>query len=116
METRAQIGKSIDIKGTITADEALVIAGRVEGSITVKGHALTITQEGNVIADAAADTILIEGTAKGKLNATTRMTLMATSTVSGEIHAPGLSVAEGAIVHAKIDTGARKGVSAAKTA
>jgi cytoskeletal protein CcmA (bactofilin family) len=95
----------------MTSDEPLTIAGRVEGSISVNGHPLTITQDGNVSADAAADTILIEGTAKGKLNATTRLALRATANVTGEIFAPILSVAEGAVVHARIDTGSRKGAS-----
>jgi cytoskeletal protein CcmA (bactofilin family) len=105
----ACIGKSIHVKGTITSDEPLMVAGRVEGSISVNGHALTITQDGNVKADAAAETILIEGAANGRLSATTRMILRATSTVTGEILAPALAVAEGATVHARIDTGARKG-------
>jgi cytoskeletal protein CcmA (bactofilin family) len=109
----ACIGKSIHVKGTITSDEPLTIAGRVEGSITVNGHALNITQDGNVKADAGADTILIEGTANGRLTATTRIVLHAAATVVGEIVAPALSVAEGATVNARIDTGSRKG-SAAK--
>jgi cytoskeletal protein CcmA (bactofilin family) len=108
MATTAQIGKTIHIKGTVTSDEPLTIAGSVEGSVTVNGHALTVTEDGSLNADATADTILIEGTAKGQLKATTRMTLRPTSTVTGDIHAPTLSIAEGAKIHGRIDAGARK--------
>ncbi len=111
MSTTARIGKSIHIKGTLTADEPLVVSGHVEGSITVTGHALSITQEGHLDADAVADTIVIDGAAKGRLHANTRMTLRETATVIGEIIAPSLAVAEGATVQGRIDTGARKGGS-----
>jgi cytoskeletal protein CcmA (bactofilin family) len=108
MATTAQIGKSIHIKGTVTSDEPLIIAGSVEGSVSVNGHALTITQEGKLNADATADTILIEGTAKGRLNATSRMTLQSSSTVTGDILAPTLVIAEGATIHGRVEAGARK--------
>jgi len=108
MTTTAQIGKTIHVKGTITSDEPLTIAGSVEGKVNVNGHALTITQDGNLNADATADTILIEGTAKGHLNATSRMTLRASSTVTGDILTPTLSVAEGATIQGKVDAGSRK--------
>ena len=66
----------------------------------------------HVDADAAADTIVIDGTAKGRLHANTRITLRETATVNGEISAPALSVAEGATVHGRIDTGLRKAARA----
>jgi cytoskeletal protein CcmA (bactofilin family) len=107
----ANIGKSIHVKGTLTAEEPLIVAGHVEGSIAITGHTLTITSEGNVEADAVADEIVIDGTAKGRLKANGRMTLRETATVVGEISAAALAVAEGATVHGKIETGSRKGAS-----
>jgi cytoskeletal protein CcmA (bactofilin family) len=108
MSTTAYIGKTIRIKGTVTADEPVTVAGTVEGTIEVKGHALTITAEGTLNADAMADTILVEGTATGSLTAASRMTLRETATVTGEIHAPVLAVAEGAKIQGKVDAGSRK--------
>ena len=109
MPTSACIGKTIHIKGTISADEPLIVAGHVEGSLTVTGHVLSITAEGRVEADVVAETIVIEGTAKGRLRATTRMTVHESATVVGEIVAPALAVAEGATVQGRIDSGSRKG-------
>ena len=42
MERPSEIGSSIVIKGEIIAHENLVVSGRVEGSIRVDAHALTI--------------------------------------------------------------------------
>jgi cytoskeletal protein CcmA (bactofilin family) len=108
MATIAQIGKSIQVKGSITSDEPLTVAGSVEGSITINGHQLTITADGTVNADTTAETILVEGRAKGSLRAATRLILKSTSSVSGELHAPTLSVAEGASIQGRVDAGARK--------
>jgi cytoskeletal protein CcmA (bactofilin family) len=80
----------------------------VEGTITVTGQPLTITAEGTLNADATADTILVEGTATGNLTAKSRMTLLSTAKVTGEIHSPVLSVAEGATIQGKVDAGSRK--------
>ena len=74
----------------------------------INGHLLTVTSEGTLNADAVADTILIEGTAKGNLKAESRMTLRNTANVTGEIHSPVLMVVEGATIKGKVVTGARK--------
>ena len=108
MSITAYIGKTIHIKGTVTADEPFTVAGIVEGTITVNGHPLTITPEGTVNADAMADTILVEGTATGSLTAESKMTLRSTANVTGEIHAPVLAVAEGATLQGKVNAGSRK--------
>jgi cytoskeletal protein CcmA (bactofilin family) len=108
MATSAQIGKSIHVKGSITSDEPLTIAGSVEGSVSLNGHQLTITTDGSVNADITAETILVEGRVKGSLRAATRLVLQSGSNVNGEIHAPRLSIAEGASVQGRVDTGGRK--------
>jgi cytoskeletal protein CcmA (bactofilin family) len=108
MSTTAYIGKTIRIKGTVTADEPLTVAGMVEGTITVNGHPLTITAEGTLNADAMADAILVEGTVTGSLIAKSRMTLRNASKVTGEIHSPVLAVEEGATIQGKVDAGSRK--------
>jgi cytoskeletal protein CcmA (bactofilin family) len=116
MATSAQIGKSIHVKGSITSDEPLTIAGSVEGSVSINGHELTITSDGTVNADITAETILVEGRAKGSLRAATRLILKSGSTVSGELHAPTLSIAEGASIQGKVDAGGRKAAAKSVTA
>jgi cytoskeletal protein CcmA (bactofilin family) len=108
MSMIATIGKSIHIKGTVTAEEPLIISGHVEGSITVTGHGLTIASDGHVDADTRAETIVIDGTAAGRLQANERITLRDTATVIGDIVAAALAIAEGATVQGRIESGSRK--------
>src|SRR5262245_7633486 len=106
-----QIGKSIQIKGTVTAEEPVTIAGRVQGSIAMAGHTLTVAADGHIDVEAVADTIVLDGTAVGKLNATTRMLIHQGATVTADLSAPTLAITEGATIHGRIETGARKGAA-----
>ena len=51
MHVIAHIGKSIQIKGEVTAQEPLTIAGQVIGTIDVSGHPLTVTETATIEAD-----------------------------------------------------------------
>ena len=113
MTSTAQIGRRFRIKGTVTADEPLTIAGTVDGKIEMKGHPLTITPDGTVNADVSADTILIDGEANGSLTAGARIVVRNTAIITGEIHAPVLSVAEGAQIRGRVDAGSRRKQQAA---
>jgi cytoskeletal protein CcmA (bactofilin family) len=108
MSSTASIGKTIHVKGTVTAQEPFRVDGIVDGTITVSGHALTISADGTLNADAVADTILVEGTAKGTLLAESRMTLKNTANVTGDIQAPILTVLDGATIKGKVAAGTRK--------
>ena len=104
----AGIGKSIRIKGDVVAREPFVIAGRVEGTIEVEQHTLTIAEEASVHAAVTAESVVIEGTVQGDLAAITRIAIQPTANVEGECSAPIVSIAEGALVRGKIETTQRK--------
>jgi len=104
MDSIARIGSSIHIKGEVTASEPLTIAGRVEGTIDVAGHAVTIDPSGRVEATIFADAIIIAGTVQGQLSATARIVVRETATIEGDLSAPSISIAEGAAVHGKVET------------
>jgi cytoskeletal protein CcmA (bactofilin family) len=109
----AHIGASIRIKGDISASEPLTIAGRVEGSVTVEGHALTIASGSHVSATVSADTILVAGDVKGRLNGVTRIVLRETAAMEGEMSAPSVSVADGATVQGRIETKPKRALALA---
>ena len=69
MDSIARIGSSIQIKGEVTSREPLVIAGKVEGTVDVEGHALTLDPGGRLDANIIAQTIVIAGVVKGSLTA-----------------------------------------------
>ena len=109
----AGIGKSIRLKGDVVAREPFVIAGRVEGTIEVDQHTLTIAAEASVNAAITAESMVIEGTVQGDLAAISKIAIQSTAKVEGECSAPIVSIAEGAMVQGKIETTQRKGRLAA---
>ncbi len=103
----ARIGPSIHIKGDITASEPLTIAGSVDGSIKVQGHPLTVAAGGRVLADVVADTIVVAGSINGSLTAGERIVLAATAAIDGNLRAPAVAMADGAMVRGRIETAVR---------
>ena len=101
MERPAEIGKSIVIKGDLTAREDIVISGRVEGSITVEGHSVTVKDGAELVADIKARTILIGGEVMGTLIAVETIELQPSADVEGELKASALRVHEGAVFTGK---------------
>ena len=102
------IGKSIRIKGDVVASEPFLIAGRVEGTIAVDQHTLTIAPDASISAAITAESVVIEGTVEGDLAATSKILVQSTAKVEGECSAPIVSIAEGAIVQGRIETTQRK--------
>ena len=108
MNGTAHIGPTISIKGEVTSQEPLTVAGHVDGSVEVTGHPLTIVQDGRAKGTLLAPTIVVSGSVDGSLCASDKVVVSATAVIEGDISAPVLSVAEGARVQGRIDTGERK--------
>lgn len=108
MDVSAHIGPSIRIKGEVSAREPLTIAGQVDGTIAVEGHPLTIVEGGRVTAKLVAHTIVVAGTVNGELNAEARIVVRDTATIEGNLSAPAVSLADGASVQGRVETGTRK--------
>jgi len=107
MTSTAQIGPSIHIKGEVSAQEPLTIAGHVDGTVQVNGHSLTVSPEGRVNATINADTIVVGGRVHGKLQAGSRIVVHQTATIEGDLTAPAISLADGATVQGRVETAAR---------
>ena len=108
MNSTSQIGRSISIKGEVTSEEPLTIAGHVEGSVEAGGHVLTIAEGGKATATLLADTIVVSGAVHGSLCANDRIVVNETAVIEGDLAAPNVRVAEGALVRGRIDSGNRK--------
>lgn len=96
MQHGAHIGPSVVIKGEISAKEPLVVSGRVEGTIDVPGHVVTIEAGAYVTAGVAAGAIVVSGTVHGSLVAEERIVLRAGAEVDGDLSAPRLAIEDGA--------------------
>jgi cytoskeletal protein CcmA (bactofilin family) len=112
--TSALIGRSITVKGDIVSEEDLTIDGRVEGTIAIGAHNLTIGAGALVQAELKADTVIISGAVKGNVSARNKIEIRETGSVQGDISAPIVAVREGAEVKGRIDTATRKATERAR--
>lgn len=108
------IGPSIIIKGEVTGDEDLVVQGRVEGTINLKAHEVSIGESGEVAADILAKTIKIDGKVTGDITGTENVVISKLGNVRGNIVAPRVLLEDGAMFKGTIDMD--PGDSAAKVA
>jgi cytoskeletal protein CcmA (bactofilin family) len=99
-------GQSIVIKGDISGSEDLVIAGRVEGSITLEGRTLTLAAGAKVVGTISAASVTVSGTVEGSIEATQRLEVRDTAVIEGDLSTPTLVVADGAQLKATVDMGA----------
>jgi cytoskeletal protein CcmA (bactofilin family) len=106
--TSAWVGKALLIQGKIISTENLTIDGRVEGTIELGDHSLTIGAGASVAADLAAQTIIISGAVTGNVNAKVKVDLHATAAVHGDISTPLIAMADGAVVTGRLDIAGRQ--------
>ena len=103
----AWVGPGVRIEGKLISSEDLVIDGRVDGSIDVSDHHLSIGPEGTVTANLSALRITISGAVTGNVKARERIDLHATGSVTGDINAPRCVIADGAYVAGRVDAGGK---------
>ena len=109
---QATIGRSIKIRGDVTGDENLVIQGRIEGSIDLEKHNVTIGPEGRVKANLAGRMVTVEGEVDGDIRGLEQVALRSTSKVTGDIVAPRVVLEDGATFLGSIDMSGNKSAPA----
>jgi cytoskeletal protein CcmA (bactofilin family) len=107
----ARLGSTLVIKGDITAQEPLFIAGRVDGTIDATGHIVTVEQGAHIDADISAGGIVVAGEVKGSLAAANRIHLQPSADVEGDLSAPRIAVDEGAFVQGKVQVAGQNRVT-----
>lgn len=100
---QAVIGPKIRFKGELVGEEDLLVQGTVEGTIDLKGHNLTIGEQGVLHANATAKTITIEGKVEGDLHGQERIAIKSSSNVQGNIKAERVVLEDGAKFRGSID-------------
>jgi cytoskeletal protein CcmA (bactofilin family) len=107
----ANIGKSITISGDLTGEEDLVIEGKVEGKVTLPNSQLTVGANGAIKAEVQAKSVVVIGRVAGNVRGTERVEIQATGVVEGDVIAPRLIVAEGAVVNGSIQMTSKPGAA-----
>jgi cytoskeletal protein CcmA (bactofilin family) len=104
MDRVAVVGSSVVIKGDLSAQEDVVIAGRIEGTVNVEGFLVMVEPGGHVAADVVAKGVVIAGTVTGSVVAEERIELRSTARVEGELTAPRIAIADGATLSGRVET------------
>ena len=111
----ANIGESILFKGELSGKEDLVLEGTVEGRVDLPENQLTIGSNGRANAELNAKTVVVVGRVTGNIRASERIEIQATGVVEGDVSAPRLMVAEGAVVNGSIEMGASQRTAQSQT-
>lgn len=99
----SMIGKSIVVKGEITASDPLYVYGRVEGTIKAPAQRVTVGKEGKLKASVSAREVVIIGEVQGNVDGAHRVEVRTEGSVTGDLAAERILIEDGAIVKGRID-------------
>jgi cytoskeletal protein CcmA (bactofilin family) len=95
------LGEGLVFRGELGGDGDFHIAGRFEGEINVTGRVL-VGEGAEVDANINARAIVVGGTVRGNLSATTRVEILPTGVLTGTLRTGSFSAADGAAVKGEI--------------
>jgi cytoskeletal protein CcmA (bactofilin family) len=99
------IGKSILIKGEITASVPLYVDGCIEGTISAQDQRVTIGSDGKVRADISAGEVVIMGDVCGNLGDCSRVEIRSDGSLTGDLTTDRICIHDGAVVKGAIESG-----------
>ena len=97
-----RIGRSMYIRGEVTADIDVSIEGIFDGRIMLRNRRLFTGAASRISADLFARTIVVRGEVLGNITAEDRVTITRTASVRGDIHAPRVTLAPGCSFNGKV--------------
>ena len=100
---QALIGKSLQVKGTISGHEDLYVDGEIEGTVELEENSLTVGPNGNVNADVKARDITVLGRLNGNVRAGERIEISKTGSLQGDVVTSRIVIEDGAIFKGSID-------------
>jgi cytoskeletal protein CcmA (bactofilin family) len=95
------IDKELTVDGTISSKGKLVVKGVVKG--TLIGETVIIAEEGKVLADTKASSMIIGGTFEGEIRASKELIILSTGNCSGKVVCKDFVVEAGGILNAKVN-------------
>ncbi len=103
--TSCVIGPKTTAKGDLVGDEDLLVEGTVEGQIRITRD-LRVGPSGVVRATVHAAAVVVSGELVGDCTASIRVEIQATGRLMGNIRAPKIVIAEGAVFRGNSDMSA----------
>ena len=98
------IASGLTIDGKIKGTGHIRIAGRFKGDVQVEGD-LTIEPEGHIGGEIKADNIVVRGEVNGNINASSKVELMDSALLVGDLKATSLTVSAGSRICGKVEVG-----------
>jgi len=99
---QATIGRSLVIKGEISGAESLFVDGRIEGTVNIPEHRVTVGRNGVVTADVNAREVVIMGKVQGNIICSDRLDIRSEGSVTGDVVVQRISVEDGAILKGSV--------------
>jgi cytoskeletal protein CcmA (bactofilin family) len=99
---QATIGRSVVIKGEVSGAEALYIDGRIEGSISMPEHRVTVGRHGSIQANITAKEVVIMGKVTGNVECADRLDIRGEGSLTGDVVSQRISVEDGAVLKGSI--------------
>jgi len=88
------LGSGMKVVGDCSSDGAIRVEGRIEGSVKA-GESVIVGQGGCVIGDIETKDAIVGGRVQGSINASSRVELLGTCHVEGDIHSRRVKLDEG---------------------
>jgi cytoskeletal protein CcmA (bactofilin family) len=107
----AWVGKSVIFRGDLISSEDMTIDGRVEGTIDVRDHHLTIGPNGNIAADVTASSMTVFGKVIGSIVSQDKVDIRVGASVEGGVQCKTLAIQEGAYFCGKVTMGEGHGAA-----
>ena len=98
------IAPGLVIEGKIEGTGYVRIAGRFKGKVSIKGD-LTIEPGAHISGEVRAENVVLKGKMEGNIHATSRVQLLETGVLIGDLKAASLTVAAGSRMRGKVEFG-----------
>jgi len=103
MSQSSVIGAGTIVRGNVEGDGSLEIFGRVEGDVSMGGD-VVIGEAGAVRGNVSGEKISVQGAVQGDLRGTDAVLLERGAKVVGDLSAPRIGIANGALVRGTVRT------------
>jgi cytoskeletal protein CcmA (bactofilin family) len=97
----AMLGARLSFRGEVSGEGDFHIAGKFEGDVNVTGRVL-VSEGAEVDANINAQAIVIGGTVRGNLSASTRVEILPTGVLTGTLKTGSFTAADGASVKGEV--------------
>ena len=97
------IGAGMRVVGRVHSTSVVTVAGTVVGPVSADDQVI-VTEGGRVQGDVESREVVLDGEVRGSVDAHERLELQASATVHGKLHAPRLTVHEGAVIGCDVST------------